>query len=184
MVIIITGAIGVGKTTICEKVVEIIRSSGYSCGGILTHKAAHESLIASDIQTGESAILAGTDNKFDGPRTLRYSFNPEAIKFGIRAVNKAIDSDVLIIDELGHLELGGEGFAPSLELVKTGRVRNSVLVIRKELLPAFLAQLGDNPAIFEATISTRDQLARKICSSLIGNLRDFSSSCPSTRVEG
>jgi nucleoside-triphosphatase THEP1 len=174
MVIIITGAIGIGKTTVCEKVVKIARSSGYSCGGILTHKAADESLIALDIQTGERAILAGTDNTFDGPRTPRYSFNPEAIKFGIRAINKAIDSDVLIIDELGHLELNGEGFAKSLEVVKTGRV-NSILVIRKELLPAFLAQLGDNPAIFETTISTRDRLPRKIFSSLIGNLPDFSS---------
>jgi nucleoside-triphosphatase THEP1 len=175
MVIIITGAIGSGKTTVCEKVVNIVRSSGYSCGGILTHKAKHESLIAFDIQTGERAILASADNTFGGPRTPRYSFNPEAIKFGIRAINKAIDSDILIIDELGHLELDGEGFAKSLELVKTGRVRNSILVIRKELLPAFLAQLGDNPAIFETTISTRERLPRKICSSLIVNLPDFSS---------
>jgi nucleoside-triphosphatase THEP1 len=182
MVIIITGAIGIGKTTVCEKVVKIVRSSGYSCGGILTHKAAHESLIALDIQTGGRAILASTDNTFDGPRTHRYSFNPEAIKFGIRAINKAIDSDVLIIDELGHLELDGEGFAKSLELVKTGRVKNSILVIRKELLPTFLAQLGDNPSIFETNISTRDRLPYKICSSLIGNLPDVSSRCASTRI--
>ncbi len=175
MVIIITGAIGIGKTTVCEKVVKIVRSSGYSCGGILIHKAAHESLIALDIQTGERAVLASAGNTFDGPRTPRYSFNSEAIKFGIRAINKAIDSDVLIIDELGHLELDGEGFAKSLEFVKTGRVKNSILVIRKELLPAFLAQLGDSPSIFETTISTRDRLPRKICSSLIGNLPDFSS---------
>jgi nucleoside-triphosphatase THEP1 len=182
MVIIITGAIGIGKTTVCEKVIKIARSSGYSCGGVLTQKAADGNLIALDIQTGERAILASTDNTFGGPRTPRYSFNPEAIKFGIRAINKAIDSDVLIIDELGHLELDGEGFAKSLELVKTGRVKNSILVIRKELLPAFLAKLGDNPAIFETTISTRGRLPRKICSSLIGNLPDFSSSCASTRI--
>jgi len=156
-------------------VIKIALSSGYSCGGILTHKATDESLIALDIQTGEKTILASTDNTFDGPRTPRYTFNPEAIKFGIRAINKAIDSDVLIIDELGHLELNGEGFVESLEFVNTGRVKNSILVIRKELLPAFLAQLGDNPSIFETTISTRDRLPRKIYSSLIGSLPDFSS---------
>ena len=167
MVIVITGAIGIGKTTVCEKVIRIARGLGYSCGGILTHKAAHESLIALDIQTRETSILASADNTFDGPRTSRYSFNPQAIKFGIRAINKAIDLDVLIIDELGHLELAGEGFAKGLELVKAGKVKNSILVIRKELLPAFVAQLGDNPSIFEATISTRDRLPRKICSLFI-----------------
>jgi len=137
MVIIITGSIGIGKTTVCEKVIKIVRNSGYSCVSILTHKATNESLIALDIQTGERAIQASTDNTFDGPRTPRYSFNPEAIKFGIRAINKSIDSDVLIIDELGHLELDGEGFAKSLDFVKTGSVKNSILVIRKQLLSAF-----------------------------------------------
>jgi nucleoside-triphosphatase THEP1 len=175
MVIIITGAVGIGKTTVCRRVVEILRGSGYSCGGILTHKAAHESLIAFDIQTGERAVLASADDTFNGPRTPRYSFNPEAIKFGMRAISKAIDSDVLIIDELGRLELDGEGFAKSLELIKTGRGKNSILVIRKQLLRAFLAQLGGNPSIFETTISTRDRLPRKICSSLIGNPPDLSS---------
>ena len=173
MVIVITGVIGIGKTTVCEKVIKIARSSGYSCGGILTHKAAHEILIALDIQTEERSILASADNTFDGPRTSRYSFNPEAIKFGIRAINQAIDSDVLIIDELGHLELAREGFAEGLELVKTGKVKNSILVIRKELLPAFLAQLGDNHLVFEVTIRTRDRLPHEICSSLIPNRLDF-----------
>jgi nucleoside-triphosphatase THEP1 len=182
MVIVITGAIGIGKTTVCEKVIKIVQSSGYSCGGVLTYKAEHGSLIALDIQTGEGAILASADNTFGGPRTPRYSFNPEAMKFGIRAINKALDSDVLIIDELGHLELDGEGFAKSLELVKTGKVRNAILVIRKRLLPDFLARLGNNLVIFETTISTRDQLPRKICSSLIGNLLDSASSCASTRI--
>lgn len=182
MVIIVTGPIGIGKTTVCENVIKIARSSGYTCSGVLTHKAAHEGLIISDIQTGERAILASTDNTFDGPRTPRYSFNPEAIKFGIRAINKAIDSGLLIIDELGHLELAGNGFANSLEMVKTGRVKNSILVIRKELLSPFLAQLGDDPTIFETSISTRDQLPTKICSSLIGNPPGSASSAASTRM--
>jgi len=182
MVIIITGAIGIGKTAVCEQVIRIIRSSGYSCGGILTHKATDESLIVLDIQTGENAILASADNAFGGPRTPRYSFNPEAIRFGIGAISKGIDSDVLIIDELGRLELNGEGFAKSLELVRTGRVKNSILVIRTQLLPAFLAQLGGNPSIFETTTETRGQLAHKIGSCLLGNLPDFSSSCPPIRV--
>ncbi|MFO7996025.1 MAG: nucleoside-triphosphatase [Dehalococcoidia bacterium] len=172
MVIVITGAIGVGKTTVCEKVIKIARTLGYSCGGILTHKAAHESLIALDIQTGQTSILASTDNMFDGPTTPRYSFNPAAIKFAIRAINKAIDSDVLVVDELGHLELAGEGFAKGLELVKTGKVKNSILVIRKELLPAFLAQLDDTPSVFEVSLRTRDRLPREICSSLIGDTPD------------
>jgi len=174
MVIVITGAVGIGKTTVCEQVIETVRKSGHSCGGILTLKTAEKSLTVLDIQTGEKAVLASNDNSFHGPRTPRYSFNSEAIEFGIKATSKAIHSDVLIIDELGHLELAGQGFAESLELVKTGRVKNSILVIRKDLLPAFLAQLGDIPSIFETTARTRDQIPDKICKLLIRSLSDSS----------
>jgi len=169
MVIIVTGAIGVGKTTVCEKVVNILQSSGCSCSGILTYKAPDESLTILDIQTGEKRALASTDKIYHGPHTDRYFFNTEAINFGIRAIDKGTSSDVLIVDEVGYLELGGEGFVKSLELIRAGRVRNSILVIRKELLSAFLAQLGDKPTIFETTIGTRNQLPQKICSLLTGS---------------
>ena len=169
MVIIVTGAIGIGKTTVCEKVVSIVRSSGYTCGGILTYKAPDKSLTILNIQTGERKTLASNDKIYHGPHTEKYFFNTEAINFGIRAIERGTASDVLIVDEVGHLELGGGGFARSLELIRADRVGNPILVIRKQLLSAFLAQLGNNPSIFETTISNRDQLPQKICSSLIGN---------------
>jgi iron complex transport system ATP-binding protein len=169
MVIIVTGDIGAGKTTVCRKVVELARDRGYTCGGILTFKAPDESLTMLDIQTSEREILASTDKDFDGPRTPKYSFSPEGIDFGIRAIENGASSDVLIVDEIGRLELGGEGFAKSLELIKSGRVKNSILVIRKQLLADFLTRLGGNPSIFETTISNRDRLPQEICSFLIGD---------------
>jgi len=175
MVIIVTGTIGIGKTTVCEKVVNIARSSGYVCGGILTHKAPNESLVILDIQSGEKETLASSNSKYGGPRTVRYSFNPDGIDFGIRAIERGVSSDILFVDEIGHLELGGKGFVKSLELVKTEKVRNCVLVIRNQFLSAFLSQLGGKPLIFETTISTRDQLPQKIYSSLTSSLPAVSS---------
>ncbi len=170
MVIIVTGAIGIGKTTVCQKLIAIARNQGYTCGGILTYKAADQSITIEDVQSGEKETLASTINVYDGPRTAKYSFNPEAIDFGIKAIDRGITSDILFVDEIGYLELGGGGFVKSLELIKAGKVKNSVLVIRKQLLSAFLAQLGNEPSIFETTVSTRDQLPQKICSSLITSL--------------
>lgn len=170
MVIIVTGAIGIGKTTVCEKVVSIVQSLGYACGGILTYKAPDKSLTILDIQTGARETLASTNARYHGPHTGKYYFNIEAINFGIRAIDKGIASDVLVVDEIGYLELDGGGFVKSLELIKADKVKNSILVIRKQLLSAFLAQLGDKPLIFEITISTRNQFPQKICSRLIGNL--------------
>lgn len=56
MVIIVTGAIGIGKTTVCEKVMKITKSFGCTCGGILTYKTL-DKLIVVDIQTEDREAL-------------------------------------------------------------------------------------------------------------------------------
>ena len=162
MVIIVTGAIGIGKTTVCEKVIKIARSEGYSCGGIITHKTQNEDIIIEDIQTGEIETLASISNIYQGPRTAKYFFNPEGINFGLKAIDGSIDSDILLVDELGHIELTGDGFARVIEQIVDGKVKNCILVIRKELLSAYLPKLGVEVAVFETTIKNRNQLPREI----------------------
>lgn len=162
MVIIVTGAIGIGKTTVCRKVLKIARSQGYSCGGIITHKTQNEDIIIKDVQTGEIRMLASTSNRYQGPRTAKYFFNPEGIDFGIEAIDRGATSDILMVDELGHLEMNGEGFTKVIEKIVDGQVKTCILVIRKELLSTFLPKLGATTSVFETTIGNRDQLPREI----------------------
>jgi len=171
MVIIVTGAIGIGKTTVCRKIIEIVRNRGYTCGGILTYKAADKGIIIEDIQSGEKETLASINNVYHGARTAKYFFNPKGIDFGIQAVDKGTSAAILVVDEIGHLELRAEGFAKVLELIKADKVKDCVLVIRRELLPAFLPQLSTTPLVFETTINSRNQLPREIGSVLLEKLR-------------
>jgi nucleoside-triphosphatase THEP1 len=170
MVIIVTGTIGIGKTTVCRKLIEITRNRGYTCSGFLTYKAADKGIIIEDVQTGERETLASINNVYNGPRTAKYFFNPQGIDFGIRVIDKGISSAIMLVDEIGHLELRGEGFAKVLELVKVGKVKDCVLIIRKELLPALLPQLPTTPVVFEATINNRNQLPQEIDSVLLEKL--------------
>jgi len=165
--IIVTGAVGIGKTTVCRKLIEIVRNRGYTCSGILTYKAADKGIIVEDIQSGEKETLASINNVYHGSRTGKYSFNPNGIDFGIKAVGKGTSSAVLIVDEIGYLELRAEGFAKVLELIKAGKIKDCILVIRRELLPAFLLQLPATPLIFETTINSRNQLPQEIGSILL-----------------
>jgi len=167
MVIIVTGAIGVGKTSVCRKLIEIALNQGFTCGGILTDKATSSSLIVEDISSGKTETFASTDNVYDGPRTPKYSFNPRGIDFGLQAIAKGVSADILVVDEFGHLELRGEGFARALDIIKAGKIKNCILVIRTELLPAFLPLLPPNPLIFEATLENRDQLPEEIANKII-----------------
>ena len=171
MIIIVTGAIGIGKTTVCRKLIETLRSRGYTCGGILTYKAADKSIIVEDIQSGEKKTLASVKNVYHGPRTVKYSFNPKAIDFGIRAIDKGTTTTILLVDEIGHLELRREGFIKVLELIKVGKVKHCILVIRTELLHAFLPQLPAAPLVFETSINNREQLSQEIGTVLLEKLR-------------
>ncbi|MFC2048313.1 nucleoside-triphosphatase [Chloroflexota bacterium] len=175
MNIIVTGAVGIGKTTICEKVIQMANSLGYSCGGILTPKAPDKGIIIVDIKTGERKALASIYNIYQGPRIGKYFFNPDGIEFGVRAIDRGISSDVLFVDEIGYLELEGNGFVKILELIRAERAKKSVLVIRRELLPVFLSRLNSKLSIIEANIHNRNGLPQRICALLTSNLPDNSS---------
>ncbi len=161
MIIIITGAIGVGKTTVMVKILKMCRQHGYTCGGILTSKK-DDSLIIEDIQTGKKEMLASTHNIYSGPRTPKYYFNNAGISFGIKAIDQGITADILFIDEIGRLELTGEGFHSVTKMIKQGQIKNCILVIRQELLADFLQQLPPEPFIFETTSENRDRLPEEI----------------------
>ena len=163
MIIVVTGDIGIGKTTVCRKLIEILRNEGHTCGGILTYKTADKVIIIEDIQSGEKEVLASIKNVYLGPRTPKYFFNPKAIEFGIRAIDRGSSSDILFGDEIGYLELRGGGFIEILELIKAEKVKDSILVIRKELHSAFSARLGSRPLILETTSNNRNELPEKIC---------------------
>ena len=163
---IITGAIGVGKTTVCEKVIELARGLKYSCGGIITCKSQTGDIIIKDIQTGKKKTFASTNDIYQGPRTAKYFFNPEGIEFGIQAIDRGIASDILLVDEIGHLELRGEGFTKVVDQIATGKVNTCIVVIRKELLPAFSTKLGGTATVFETTVENRDRLPGEISRTL------------------
>jgi nucleoside-triphosphatase THEP1 len=162
IVFIITGEIGIGKTTICKKVLEMARKSGFRCGGIITHKMPGDSLSVMDIRSGEMAVLAIPGDKFGGPLVPRFTFDPEGITFGIRAIKTGSLEDILFVDEIGIIETMGKGFIKAFDIISESRTKNSVLVIRNELLEYLLPGLDHEPLIFEATAENRDRLPTDI----------------------
>jgi len=165
VVIIITGEIGIGKSTVCGRVIQMARSHGYSCGGVITHKEPDASITIEDIQMGQQEKLASTDAIYQGPSTNKYFFNPIGIEFGVQAIMRGSRSDILFVDELGHLELRGDGFFNVIDLVRTSKIQSLVVVIRKALLEFFMPSLG-SPVIFETTYENRNDLPEEIWSFL------------------
>jgi len=170
MIIVITGAIGIGKTTVCEKIIKITRKQGYGCGGIITYKVQNDDIVIKDIQTGAINNFASTKNTYSGPHTEKYYFNPEGIEFGIQAIKKGASADLLVVDEIGQIELNGYGFARILDWLGNQKIRNCIIVIRNTLLPYFLPRFGKEALVFETTIDNRNQLPTEISQMLISTI--------------
>lgn len=186
MFAVLTGPVHVGKTTVCRAVADLAKQRGYCVRGILTPPILDKSGIrlgieALDLATGERRVLArvwypddrargsvehARSGEHAGPHVGPYYFDPEALQWGQDVVARAIGMgcDLLIIDEIGRLELEQDtGFHQVLDLLRTSVIPRCLLVVRATLLDAFRRRIPELEfLIFEVTVDNRYKLPGEI----------------------
>jgi len=109
-----------GKTTTCRLMAERGRALGWSIGGVL-QPAVYQGAdcvgydvvdLASD-RSARLAIVGGGGCEHAG----RFAFLPEGLEFGKAAIRRALHEKprIVIIDEVGPLELAGGGWSEQLD---------------------------------------------------------------------
>ena len=174
MNVLLTGKRQVGKTTVCRQVAELARGLGYDPAGVLTpvlldengFPVARHAVIVPD---GEQRLLARADGDLGGPRTSRYSFDADVLSWVIGRLRGAISHgcDLLVIDEIGPLELEqGKGLASLLSDLSKGTLP-LLLVVRPELIGRLQERLPDVPfRTFTVTQENRQALPDAIIKEL------------------
>ncbi|MCE7946372.1 MAG: hypothetical protein DYG88_02985 [Chloroflexi bacterium CFX4] len=152
-VLAVTGEIGAGKTTWCRALIAHVRELGLRVAGVSApgvfadgHKVAIDLL---DLASNEQRRLAERLAVMDAASpTPNWKFYAETLAWGDRVL-KAIDAcDLLVIDELGPLELRhNQGWQQALPLLKQGRYRLACVVVRRSLLTAFQAIFAEAQVI-------------------------------------
>ena len=165
-IIILTGQKGVGKSTLCMNIRHSAIEIGATCGGIITYKSHDHGIIIEDVDTGETEIMASRHPVYSGPRVGHYYFNRSALIFGLSAIKKGLGKDIVFIDELGHLEVRGEGFAETFEYLMKYTFNQAVVVIREELLGTLIPKFEIYPHIVRITLYNRDDVSKDIFSLL------------------
>ncbi len=121
--IILTGPRGAGKTTLLESAARSLQALGLRPAGILSpgyfengRRVRYEILI---LDTGERLPLAERDGNAPPDSGGCYRFQPGTIAAGLQALSdgRLAAADVVIVDEVGPMELRGEGWAPALDAV-------------------------------------------------------------------
>ncbi len=119
-VMLLTGAPGVGKTTVVAKVAEALKAEGVSVGGMISRETrdgcARMGFEVIDLTSDKHGWLAHVDQK-TGPQVGKYRVNlADLDRIGAKAIIEATKKfDVIAIDEIGPMELYSAKFKQAVE---------------------------------------------------------------------
>ncbi|MCL5028156.1 MAG: nucleoside-triphosphatase [Bacteroidetes bacterium] len=174
IVFIVTGERGSGKTTLLSQTLLKLKSEKINTSGILApgfwtdnRRSAFDIV---DIQSEDRTKLCTIEPSQSRVRIGQFNFLSEGISLGNKALStdKVSESDVCIIDEIGFLELKGEGWSNRLnELIKNYK-KILVLVVRNELVDDVCKKWSIySPIIFDCREKDSDNLSSAIYHHLI-----------------
>ncbi|MDM8003042.1 MAG: nucleoside-triphosphatase [Bacteroidota bacterium] len=146
-IFIVTGAVGEGKTAWLVKLTGLLKERGISTGGILALRIMEEGKTTgydiTDIRTGErTPFLRHTGDATMGVE--RFSMDEAGLKAGQRALDLSAnrDMDVIVIDEVGPLELKGQGWSNRISRLLNESRAMIILAVRKNLTEEVIQKFG------------------------------------------
>jgi len=120
LLVFLTGAPGVGKSTVVRRVAENLKLEGVKIGGMtsgdLRSGSARVGFEVRNLLTNETGVLAHVNQPL-GPRIGKYRVNSEDLdRIGTGAILSAIaDADLIVIDEVGPMELTSKRFKEAVQ---------------------------------------------------------------------
>jgi nucleoside-triphosphatase THEP1 len=152
VIIVITGGIGTGKSTLAARLSEMARERGFTVGGVIAHRRADAKSRAVEYWTecllgGDERLFATTRRRKDACRFGRFYFPRTAISFASRCLRRSAACDYIFIDELGPLELSGGGLLRATRFLLENSRACLIVVIRRGVLNDMLSLLRIQPDI-------------------------------------
>jgi len=177
---LITGDPGVGKTTCASRIINTIKSEGYTIGGVVSRemraRGERTGFEMIDLATEEHFTLAST--RLDaGPKMGRYRVNLKGLAdTGANALLYSSEkANLTVCDEIGPMELLSPEFRRAVEsVVKSGKP--ILCVIHKKMRDPLLVNLrsAEHAKLFEVTLENRDDIPDSIVAELLESLRSRS----------
>jgi nucleoside-triphosphatase THEP1 len=119
-VIILTGSASQGKTTCARILCDVLKENNIAVTGILSDKIRKDSRVTGynlvNIETGESKVFLSEDAECGTEKIGRFTICPEGLAMGINILNSFESGELklVVIDEVGRLELNNRGWSDSV----------------------------------------------------------------------
>jgi nucleoside-triphosphatase THEP1 len=168
-VVIITGDIQQGKTTYAKEVVEILRKKGKIIGGFLAvgiHKNGKRiGFDLYNIKSSSQVPLCRTTANPDWVKQGVYYFDPEGIKTGLEILDHvtAETSQLVVIDEIGPMELNDKGWGNSVAKLCWSDYPPHLWIVRRTLVDIICRKWNVGTIyIFDIGTDTSEAAASKL----------------------
>ena len=151
-VVVVAGRPGSGKTpTMAAAADELVRR-GVSVAGFLQPAIVEDGRKVGfrlrDVVSGDSAELARRVAQGSGMHGTSFVFNEAGFELGRRALAGATAGVILVVDEIGPVELRGGGHWPGLRrALATPGLGGALVAVRRALVPSLLDALDATDAV-------------------------------------
>jgi len=135
----LTGERGAGKTSLCRALAVQAHQQGWDAAGVISpavfENGGKTGILVEDVRRGESHPLAALEatGRFALP-VGKWFFDRTVLDWGDKVIASSPPCDLLIVDELGPLELlQGGGWQSAPKVLRAGGYLLSLVVICPEL---------------------------------------------------
>jgi nucleoside-triphosphatase THEP1 len=132
-IFLITGSVGEGKTTYTKKLIDILRKNNINVEGILSERVMNNFQTTGydmvNIKTGEKEVFLRQNDDSGSERIGRFTIFQKCLVMGNTFLSSLIlpTKDIIIIDEVGLLELQNKGWSDSINKLLE-KSRNHILI--------------------------------------------------------
>ncbi len=149
MIFLLSGPVGGGKTSFLRRILSLLNSTRIPLSGFFAERVFEGGDLAG-YDLVEAAILrrhpflrksGGEGRERIGP----FFVDPDGLRWAEAAISGSPPSSLLVVDELGPLEIEGGGHWPTLRPLLDDPVRSFCLVVRESCRAGFEARFAGRP---------------------------------------
>ena len=167
-VLLLTGAPGVGKTTVLTKTVDALKAKGISVGGMISREVREGGVRVGfeilDLTSGKHGWLAQVNGQ-SGPQVGKYHVNlGDLDNIGTAAITQALEKcSAIAIDEIGPMELYSQKFKQAVTQALESK-KLVLAVVHGKAKDPLVTQVKRrvDAEIFNVTFANREKLPERL----------------------